>query len=145
MVCLGSHHGRVDTQTDPATHMPIVQSLQGCQRTVNDRAVIEWHYAFDPSGAFGITVIARLPWNTFDSILCVMRPQAEGQIATTFVATSCQEQQSVVSRDLQSALLLCCSAALYALYTQSRLHNSRVSLVYRTVEFPSFIGASCST
>ena len=47
----------------------------------------------------------------------VMRPQAEGQIATTFVATSCQEQQSVVSRDLQSALLLCCSAALYALWT----------------------------
>ena len=77
--------------------------------------------------------------------LVVMRPQAEGQIATTFVATSCQEQQSVVSRDLQSALLLCCSAALYALWTQSRLHNSRVSLVYRTVEFPSFIGASCST
>jgi len=45
----------------------------------------------------------------------VMRPQAEGQEATTFVATSCQDQQSVVSRDLQSALLLCCSAALYAL------------------------------
>lgn len=54
-------------------------------------------------------------------------------------------QQSVLSRDLQSALLLCCSAALYALWIQSRLHTSRVSLVYRTVEFPSFIGASCST
>jgi hypothetical protein len=63
--------------------------------------------------------------------LTVIKPQAEGLYATTFVATSCQDQQSDVSRDLQSALLLCCSAALYALWIQSRLH---------THESPWYIG-----
>jgi hypothetical protein len=35
------------------------------------------------------------------------------------------------SRDLQSALLLCCSVALYALWYRADCRMPRVSLVYR--------------
>ena len=44
--------------------------------------------------------------------------------------------------------LLCCSVALYALLLcghRAECRKERVSLVYRIVRFPSFIGASCST
>jgi hypothetical protein len=55
--------------------------------------------------------------------LRVMRPQAEGRVATALANVFLPRQQSDVSRDLQSALLLCCSVALSALWIQSRLHN----------------------
>jgi hypothetical protein len=49
------------------------------------------------------------PQTKFASRTAVMKPQAEGQIATTFVATSCQDNRA--GRHVTSRVL-CCSVAL---------------------------------
>ena len=59
-----------------------------------------------------------------------------------------QQSTGHVTCRLLCCSLLYCSVALYALLLcrhRAECRNERVSLVYRIVRFPSFIGASCST
>jgi hypothetical protein len=73
-----------------------------------------------------------------------MMPQAEGLKSSDVRYDQTAKRQSDASRDLQSVLLLCCSAALCAMWSQSRVQDAQVSLVNRIVGIPSSIGALCS-
>jgi signal transduction histidine kinase len=77
--------------------------------------------------------------------ITVMRPQAEGRRATTFVATSCQDSRAMCH---VTCRVLCCSVALLLCMLcghRAGCINPRVSLIYRIVGVSSFIRASCST